>query len=323
MPTTPVATFETFVGLGLETTKGTAAAGTIYLPLDTFEPADDYDQLLDEASRGSNAGPHDVIQGVGRSTYDMGGPIMPDSFGAILGGLLGDVATTGTTPKTHVMAAINSGAGQPKAWTIHDSDAVQPRKFPGCQFSETTIKINSENLAAHSTKALGYLSATETAPVPAWTAVQPLAGWRFVASVGGSPVLTLLDAEWSIRRETNDEHPITGTQGPGFVWGGQLVSEGKLTFVLDAETELARYLAGTSVAIDLAATQGAGAGQTGLTLHASKAYYFDTKRSRGQKFQTIETGFRCANNATDAGATGGFSPVKATIISALASGSYA
>jgi len=85
-----------FIGIGKETTAGTAVVPTVTMPQTTFNPDDKPTWLRDEAWRNAMASTYNVIQGVEQSTLEMGGPFFGDTVGHLLLNMFGDYAVTGT-----------------------------------------------------------------------------------------------------------------------------------------------------------------------------------------------------------------------------------
>jgi len=182
-----------YLGVALETTKGTPVAPTDFVPIikDSFKPVDIISPLYDNGVRGSMAENYNYIQGRRHTEVDFGGPVFADTIGYWLASILGDVTTTGSTaPYTHTMALKNgtSGDAQPKALTVTDYYVANTRYNPGIQVHDFTLTFNADGQLEYTAKGSGFPSSTTTAPTPSFSTVTPTAVWTGTVSVGGSTI---------------------------------------------------------------------------------------------------------------------------------------
>src|SRR5487761_808090 len=145
---TPVPSAFSFIGIAKEVTPGTGVAPTFYLPVKTITPLDVIKYLEVPVFTGSMGDLKAIVQGFKNTTFDIAGPIFPDSIGWPLAGLLGDITTTGTTaPYSHAISLKNSGAGQPTSHTLTDFYAVtQARQYAGNQWHDLQLKGTADGL---------------------------------------------------------------------------------------------------------------------------------------------------------------------------------
>jgi len=319
----PVAANLTFLGIAKETTPGTAVAATNFLPVVDVKPKINVAYLEDNAMRGAMAKIFNEIPGVSFCEYEFGGPAFADVIGWALAGVLGDVATTGASaPFTHAVSLLNSG--QPKTYTISDYNGFNTRQFAGCKISEVGLKFAGNGMLEYSAKATGRSFATTSKPTPSFSAVTPQAAWVGVATVAGSASSLITAGDLTIKRSVEPIHNVDGTQSPYDVFaGGDLTVSGSLTAVYEDDTVYANYLNGTPIVLDLDWSQGAGAAATQIKAHMTSAQITDASISRGSgKYVELDLKFDAIANSTDVGVSAGYSPIKATIKNALASGTY-
>jgi hypothetical protein len=99
---------------------------------------------------------------------------------------------------------------------------------------------------------------------------------------------------------------------------------GKLSFVVDpADTIQVQFLNDTQQSLTLNFTQGGtGATEESLNLQMSlvdmKTYQLKEEKS----YMAADVDITCILNATDAGASGGESPIKVTLVNAIPAGIY-
>jgi hypothetical protein len=67
------------------------------------------------------------------------------------------------SPYTHTISLKNSQASgaddQPISYTLTDFYAADVRSYPGCQFSDFSLKFNADGMLEYDTKTTGWLSA--------------------------------------------------------------------------------------------------------------------------------------------------------------------
>jgi hypothetical protein len=319
-----------YLGIAKEVTKGTAVAPTAFIPVAAgkLKTVDVIDPLMDEGLRGSIVKDYNYIQGRTRSTVDFGGPVFPDTIPWAISGLLGSVATTGASaPYTHVASLKNSSAtaadAQPLAYTITDFYAANVRAYAGCQMHDFTLTFSAEGLLDYDAKATGWLSATASTPTPSFSTVLPTPVWQGTVSIGGSTVSNSVSGSITMTRPATPIYGIGNTQNPFAVFVGALEVKGQIKFVMEADTELTRYLSNTQPAITLNWANGSGATATQISLTVTKGAYTAAAYDRSADYVEITADITGIANTTDAGSTGGYAPIKWTFQNALPSGTYA
>jgi hypothetical protein len=313
-----------FLGIAKETILGTAVPATAFIPVDKPTPKDSLTLLQDKGLRGSMVEVYNEIAGPKHSTFDFGGDVFPDTVGWMLAGVLGDVTTTGASaPFTHAVSTLNSADGQPKSYTLTDYYATGTRQYAGAKFSELAFKFNGDSMLTYTAKAMAFASTTTTVPTPSFTAVAPVAAWTGAVTIGGVASTAVLDGEVTIKRPVTVIQPVAGSQNPGNIWSGPVTVDGKMTLVMEDDTQLTNYLNNTQPSLDVNFQAGAGAAAIQVKLHMTNVVYSAADIGRGKDYVEIAVSFSARANSTDIGASGGYSPIKATIQNAIASGTYA
>jgi len=324
------ASSRSFVGIAKEATKGTAVAPTDFIPVakDSLKPADIVDPLYDTGLRGSNVMNYAYIAGRTRSTFDFGGAVFADTIGYPIAGLMGSVATTGASaPFTHTISLKNSLTSstetQPISYTLTDFYAVAVRQFPGCQFSDFSLKFNADGMLEMDTKSTGWASATTTDSTPTFSTVLPTPVWRGTVTIGGNTVTTAMEGNIDMKRAVTPIYGISNTQNPYQVFLGALEVTGTIKFVMDADTQLTNFLSNAQPAIVLNWAYGSAASAVQIQATITKGAYTTAVIDRGDDFVTVTIELNGQGNTTDAGSTGGFAPIKWVLQNAKASGTYA
>lgn len=320
----PISTFTSFLALAKEVTKGMAVAPTAFIPVTSLQPQDDITYLVDAGWRGSQVDNYGNIQGVKSATVDFGGDLYPDTFGYVIGGLLGDVTTTGAAdPFSHAFSVLNTGNGQPTSYTLLDYDGIDYAQHPGAQFSEAQVDFTADGALTYTAKASAFGRVTTTAPTKSYSTVPLIPSWRGAATIGGVADATIISGNMAIKRKITIEHTLSGSQAPYAIWVGPCVVTGKLTFLAESsQLPYLDFLNGTTTSLDLLFSQGATTTVNSLELHSSAVTFTVGTVNRGKEAIEFDITYVGSGNTTDAGASGGFSPIKATVQSALPAGTY-
>ena len=318
-----------FIGIAKESTKGTPVAPTDYLLVnkDTVKPVDVIDPLYDQGLRGAMVENYNYIPGRTRSTFDLGGAVFADGIGYALTGIMGACATTGASaPFTHTISLKNSLAAttdvQPLSYTLTDFYAAAVRTYAAQQFHDVTLKFSADGMLEFDAKSTGNLSASTTAPTPTFSTLLPTPVWQGTVSIGGSPVSNSMNGSIALKRPVTPIYGIAQTQDPFSVFVGALDVTGDIEFIMEDNTELTRYLTNTQPAIVLNWAYGASAAAIQIQATITKGAYTAAAYDRGDDFVKISISLNGLGNSTDAGASGGFAPIKWVLQNAKASGTY-
>jgi hypothetical protein len=270
---------------------------------------------------------YNYIPGRTRSTFDFSSSAFPDGIGYALTGLMGACATTGASaPFTHTISLKNSltaaADAQPLSYTITDFYAAAVRAYPGVQFTDFSLKFNADGLLEYDAKTTGWASSAAATPTPTFSTILPTPVWAGTVSIGGSTVSTAVSGNIDMKRAVTPVYGISNTQNPFNVFVGALETTGKITFVMETDTELTRYLTNTQPAIVLNWAQGAGATATQIQATITKGAYVAAVIERGADYVQVSIDLTAQGNTTDAGASGGFGNIKWVLQNAKAAATY-
>ena len=322
-------THRSYLGIAKETTKGTAVQPTDFIPVSSskLKPVDLIGELYDEGLRGSLIKNYAYIQGRTYSTFDFGGPVFADTFGYSLGGILGDVSTTGASaPYTHTFAIKNATGtaadAQPTAFTLTDFYAANVRNYPGCQIHDLTLTFTADGLLDYDAKATGFASATTTTPTPTFSTVLPTPTWIATVTIGGVSVSNSVEGNIALTRPVTPIFGISNTKAPYSVFLGALETKGSIRFVMENDTQLTNFLTNTQPAITINWSQGSGATATQIQATLTKGAYVAAMIDRSKDFVEVEVTINAQGNTTDVGSTSGYGNIKWTLQNAKTSGTY-
>jgi hypothetical protein len=275
---------------------------------------DKYGPLYDEGLRGSLVKNYNYIQGRGNSTFDFGGAAFADTIGFPIAGVLGEDTLTGSgAPYTHTIALKNTTAtasdAQPAAYTLTDFYAANVRAYAGMQFHDFSLKFTSEGLLEYDAKGTGWLSTTASTPSPSFSTILPTPVWYGTVSVAGSTVSNAVTGNLDMKRPVTPIFGIGNTQNPYQVFVGALEVTGKVTFLMEADTQLTNYLTNTQPALVFNWAQGTGAAATQIQATLTKGAYTAAAIERSKEYVEITVDINAQGNLTDSG-TVGYSPIK-------------
>lgn len=320
---------KSFVGVGLETTKGTGVASTAFIPitLNSLKPVDHTAELYDDTTTGSMVVERNYIQGRQWSEVDFAGPVFADTFGFLLASILGDVVTTGASaPYTHAIATKNSvgasGDAQPRALTVNDYYSAANRRYAGCQCVELEMTFNADGMLEYTAKLVGYPSGVAGAPTVNISGVIPTAVWTGVATIGGTNIANTITGSVKMTRKYETVFTVNGVQTPFAVFVGGLSVDAKLSFVMEDDTQLLNYLNNSQPTIVYNWTTGTGVTLTQIAFSLAKAAYTTGAPERSKDFVEVMVDVKGLANSTNVGATAGLSPIKWTLQNANPSGTY-
>lgn len=311
------------VGFGKEATFGTAVAPSLLVPVTSFTGSDQVVEAVDQSWRGAPAASfgHTVTEKT--SAVTVGGLAHPDILGFGLAGVLGDVHFTSGSPNTTTFALLNSGDQQPPSHTVTVKDPVGQLQYTGCRWSHFEVDFDAEGTVGWQGTLAGLAGVSGNASMPAASTETAFPGWCGQLKVTGVTEPRLLSGAVTFDREVDAKKNL----GPGVVApyqqrSGVLTVAGNLQLVAAADTYRGDLLAGTSVGLTLTWTKGSGSSLRTLILQMSKVTLTGVDRDYGQKWIELAVTFEVDADTTDIGASGGYSPVLATLKNTVGTGIY-
>jgi hypothetical protein len=310
------------VGLALETSYGVGVAPVTSLKWTQCQATDSNPLGKDQSWRGSAADCYDHEAGVLASAAQLAGPVFADSIGYLLAGILGDYVFTAGTPNSHVFALGNAGTQQPPAYTLTTREPVGGLQRAGCKLSDLTFDIDAENPLQYQAALVGLASTTTANTPPAVSTEKLLPSWTVAATIGGSSEPRLMSASVVFARPVDTKRNSDGTQAPWLQRSGPLAVTGDVELAITTDAYRAGFLASTTTSIDLNYQAGAGATLRQLKLHCSQVAITDLTRDYGGKWVALKFSWEAEANTSDAGVSGGKSPIKVTLKNQVGSGVY-
>lgn len=302
----------------------TASTGpTAYVPLEKFDPSDNYAQLLDQSYRGSSVKTVGAVQGIRNATFSLAGAVFPDTIGYILGGVFGAEDFGAGTPNTHTFSVKNTGNFQPLKYLLYDYDALNTRIYSG-RFTEVGLTIDPAQPMKHATKFMSRVSGVVSTPTPSFSTLQFVASWTGGTSVGGTAIQKTMSFDVTFTRAESEQIPtLQGIQDPYDIWLGPLETKGKFVTVKEDDVLYSDWSGESQPAVLLSSTQ-ATSPVTGLNIQMTKCNFNTVNiTQQGKAYVTEEIDFEAIANTTDASTSGaGLSPGQVVLKNAIATGVY-
>ncbi|MCX5209818.1 hypothetical protein OG689_11030 [Kitasatospora sp. NBC_00240] len=316
-------------GSGATTLGSQAVAGAVTMSTVASIPAGTLVQV------GTGATAEVVTTGTptGSGPYNI--PIATPSTGLVYTHASAQAVTPVTGPYTYAFSLLNSGSGQPPSHTLTHylgpTATSGARQYPGTCLGELGLKFNAESeLLTWTGKAQGFPSvALGSAPTANPTATLPVAGWQTKVGIGGPAsggtlVSTVSDGEITMKRELGVYYTATGVQTPYVIQRGGLSVEGKLNFGAVAdESPLLYMLNNTQPVLQIVTTNGlAGNALITVQVDIQVAAFISSEAETGKTAVGYQNGFKAVFNTTNAGGSGGMSPIRITVTNNVAPNTY-
>ena len=132
-----------------------------------------------------------------------------------------------------------------------------------------------------------------------------------------------MEGNIDMKRAATPIYGIASTQDPYQVFLGPIEVTGSIKFVMESDAELLNFLNNTQPAIVLNWAYGSGSTELQVQATITKGAYTAAVIERGDDFVSVTIELNGQANTTDAGASGGFSPIKWVLKNAKPSGTYA
>lgn len=235
--------------------------------------------------------------------------------------------TLATAPFTHTFSLLNSSPGQPPTHTITHYDGItganKAAQFAYWCATSCGFNMDAEKLFMHDTKGVAYTQVPAAAPVSnSFSTVPVYPNWRFAVGIGGPAsggtlVNDVALASLDITRTVKPYWTASGQQLPYVFGRNQLAVSGKFTEVAQNQIVLTDMLNNSQQVLQLAATNGlAGANLLAVTFNMNLCA-FETVKLNNNDVIEYESTWKAIANATNAGASGGQSPISIIIQNAV------
>ena len=242
----------------------------------------------------------------------------------------GKAVATVVAPFTHIFSLLNSttGAAQPPTHTLTHRQGISG-SFGQNQYgywcaSESAFTLNAQQAFTHDTKGTSLIRQTVTGSaltnVPSTAALQ--AAWEGKIGIGGpasggTQVFNVSEPKFTVTRALKPFWGVNGQQAPYAIVRNNLAITGGFTFLVIDDSPMLAMLNNTQPQLQIVLSNGlSGANLLSVQLDMQVGAY-ETAKLNGNDELEWEVTFKGVANSTNAGFTGGFSPGKITLISAV------
>lgn len=236
------------------------------------------------------------------------------------------VATV-VAPFTHVFSLLNSGNGQPPTHTLTHYQGLAAttgaRQYAYWCASGLNFSMDSEQLFSYDGAGSGVLGVVAgSPPTNSLSTVIPVPNWRFTCGIGGPATGGTLagnitGAKVNMARVLKPYFPLNGAPDPAIIARAGLSAEGALTVLAQDESPLTALLANNALQLQFTMSNGlAGANLLAATFDIQAAVYNQAKLTDNDHL-FYDVAFRAVANSTNAGQSGGWSPLKVTVQNAV------
>lgn len=254
---------------------------------------------------------------------------------------LSAVAVTAVVaPFTNAFSLNNNGAttnypqGQPPTHTITHYQGVTAssgaRQFPGACCSELSLEFNAETeLAKFDSKWMSWPSvAAGSTPTAAPSSVLPIASWRGALGFagpasGGTQVKSVPSGKLTFKRKLEPDWTVQGLQTPYIIQRGELEVSGDYEVIAADEAHFAYMMNNTQPSFQFLLANGlGGANLISIQVDLSQAAIKSAKMEQGKENIRYKLGLDSIATSANAGASGGISPAKVTVVNAVPANIY-
>lgn len=234
----------------------------------------------------------------------------------------------------NTLATTNYAQGQPPTHTFthYQGPAAGgvPRVFPGSCLSKLSFTWNAETeLLMFDASATSWVSQLDLATrTPAATSVLPQPSWKGQLGIGGpatggTKVVTVESGSIDITRALEPIFTEQNSQNPYLIQRGEVSCAGKLEFVAADESPYLAMIGNTQPQFQWVLTNGlSGSNLISVQFDVQQAAYKTAKPDFGKKAVRYSVEWDGIFNTTNAGGSGGYSPVKVTVGSAVPGNTY-
>lgn len=326
-----VAVTGTPTGSGSTTLAATAAAGAVSISTVASIPAATVIQIGTGAT--AECFTTGTPTGAGPYTIPLATPTGGLVYGHASAQAVVPVVTAG--PYTYAWSLLNSGGGQPPSHTL--THTLGPtatsgaRQYPGFCMSGMNFKFNAESeLFNWDGQGTSWPSvAAGSAPTANPTTVLPIASWKTKVGIGGPAaggtlVNTVTDGEVDLVRELQPVFTATGLQTPYIIQRGGLSVNGKLNFsAVSDESALLYMLNNTQPQVQILCSNGlAGTALITVQIDVQVGAFTAAAPDASKAAVGYQDSFEAVFNTTNAGGSGGMSPVKVSITCGITPGTF-
>ena len=223
-----------YMGLGQQTVRGTAASVSTYTPVATPVWTPKVTWLPDPNFRGSPVGQYDQVPGVRHDEYSAKTFLYTDVFPQLLIAALGYSSASASVQTIGLINSASVGS-QPPAFTIVNDSVDNTYQIVDGQLDNLSISFAADAAVETTFMFMGNPAASVASygNFPNESTQHIIPAWNCAVSIASASVTAVESGQLDIKRNTA-AIPTLGQQGPYRNWAGPIDVTGKFAFVVES-----------------------------------------------------------------------------------------
>lgn len=186
-------------------------------------------------------------------------------------------------------------------YSLSQFNKIETRGYAGCVLSDLDLKIDPKGAASADAKWQGFPSATQSNTAAAFSNAQPVLGWQWALTLGGTPSTRGITGDYTLKRATAPIHSSDGTQAPREIFAGALEVDFKLKAIFENNLDYTQFTGYTSVPIVSILSQALAFGGSVLTITSTGEKFIKFVPDFSGTYLQADIDASGAFNATDGG----------------------
>jgi len=241
--------------------------------------------------------------------------------------LTGIAVTTVTGPYTHYFSVLNmtsstgSTSAQPPTYTVLHRNGIAPTysadQYVYGHFSKLKFQAKKDGWFVWDGQVTSYVRSVPASNItPSFSTVTGLPTWRSTVSLAGGQVFNVTDLTIDLSRDLDTVPAADGVQDPYVIGTGPLTATFNLDFDVAANETVLTYLEGnTKPTFSWTISNGlTGTSEYSFSIASQLAGFKNTPLSVMKSFWGFKTAGSLIASTTNAGNSGGYSPLMVTLI---------
>jgi hypothetical protein len=177
---------------------------------------------------------------------------------------------------SHQFAQVGAaGVFGPASYSLTMDDGTGPLGWPGCVFGGLTITLNKDGYGSLRASCSGMPPSTQDTFSYDASPMQPMAGWQWAITNGGSASTRGLAMTLRLSRVLQVTPAVNGQQAPVGIYPGALKIRGNYSAIFEDQSDMELYVAGQQDPCMHTMTQPTLAGGCSLTLNMPRSGWWD------------------------------------------------
>ena len=316
----PYMTANSYFGVAVESTVGTAASISTWTPIGSPKIAPTVKWLEDGEFRGSPVMHYDQVPGVRSDKFDGKVFMYSDVYPNLIRAALGGQDSVASSVHTIGVGNFPNSGSQAPSYTIWNDSVDNTYQITAARLVDMGISFSADAAVETTFSFTGNAASVVASAGITTTNVSSqhlVPSWNCAASIGGAAVAVVESATIDIKRNTAPIHTI-GQQGPYYSFQGPIEVGGQITLVVENnETYWANSLVRNQTPIIFKFIDPAT--NYYVQFNMSACQLEDAIIEQSKSYVSLSAKYVAVANTTDAipagtaGSAGGFAPIKSII----------